>query len=101
MQILWWVTGTVRLLTLPWQKIICVFLTSLGYSVAYNHPYKGVELVRRYSNPAIQRHSIQLEIDRKLYMDEGSLEVASGFTPLKKHLQTLVALLLTIETHEF
>ena len=83
------------------SKIVCAFLTSLGYSVAYNHPYKGVELVRRYSNPAAQRHSIQLEINRKLYMDEGTLEVMPGFVPLKKHLQSLVALLLTLDAHKF
>ena len=83
------------------SKMICAFLSSLGYSVAYNHPYKGVELVRRYSNPAAQRHSIQLEINRKLYMDEGSLEVTPGSTPLKKHLQSLVALLLTLDTKKF
>ena len=83
------------------SKIICAFLSNLDYSVAYNHPYKGVELVRRYSNPAAQRHSIQLEINRKLYMDEGSLEVTPGFVPLKKHLQQLVALLLTLDTHRF
>ena len=78
-----------------------MILSNLGYSVAYNHPYKGVELVRRYSNPAAQRQSIQLEINRKLYMDEGSLEVTPGFVPLKKHLQQLVALLLTLDTHRF
>jgi len=79
-------------------KMICAYLSSLGYSVAYNHPYKGVELVRRYSNPAIQRHSLQLEINRKLYMDERTLEVTPGFVSLKKHLQSLVALLLTQDT---
>jgi len=74
--------------------LICSFLKSLGYSVAYNHPYKGVELVRRYSNPDTQRHSIQLEINRKLYMDEDTLEMTQGFTPLKTHLKSLVELLL-------
>ena len=83
------------------SKMICAFLSSLGYSVAYNHPYRGVELVRRYSNPAAQRHSIQLEINRKLYMDELTLTVTPGFVSLKKHLQSLVALLLTLNTHKF
>ena len=80
------------------SKIICTYLASLGYSVAYNHPYKGVELVRRYSNPAAQRHSVQLEINRKLYMNEETLAITLGFAPLKKHLQSLVALLLTQDT---
>lgn len=75
------------------SQLICEHLRSLGYSVAYNHPYKGVELVRRYSDPAHQRHSIQLEINRKLYMDESTLEKTLGFEPLKAHLQSLVELL--------
>lgn len=73
---------------------ICTFLRLRGYGVSYNHPYKGVELVRRYSNPAAQRHSIQLEINRKLYMDEASLAITPGFEPLKADLQTLLVLLL-------
>ena len=76
------------------SRLMCDYLRGLGYSVAYNHPYKGVELVRRYSNPASQRHSIQLEINRKLYMNETTLDITPGFTLLKKHLQSLVELLL-------
>ena len=72
---------------------MCTFLRARGYSVSYNHPYKGVELVRRYSNPALQRHSIQLEINRKLYMDETSLAISAGFEPLKADLRALVVLL--------
>ena len=79
------------------SKLVCDYLRGLGYSVAYNHPYKGVELVRRYSNPAAQRHSIQLEINRKLYMNEATLELTPGFVGLKVHLQSLVALLLTTD----
>ena len=78
-------------------RLMCDYLRGLGYSVAYNHPYKGVELVRRYSNPASQRHSVQLEINRKLYMNEKTLDIAPGFAPLKKHLQLLVGLLLTTD----
>ena len=77
---------------------VCAFLKNLGYSVAYNHPYKGVELVRRYSNPAGQRHSIQLEINRKLYMNETTLTMTPNFAPLKKHLQSLVESLLNMDT---
>ena len=51
---------------------------SLGYNVSYNHPYKGVELVRRYGDPARHRHSIQVEINRRLYMDEQTLEPHAG-----------------------
>jgi N-formylglutamate deformylase len=73
---------------------VCAHLTALGYRVAYNHPYKGVELVRRYSDPAAHRHSIQLEINRKLYMNEDTLELTAGFDTLKAHLRSLVEQLL-------
>ncbi len=78
----------------PLSRLVCEHLKSLGYSVAYNHPYKGVELVRRYGAPQQQRHSIQLEINRKLYMSEETLEISDGFAPLKASLQSLVQLLL-------
>jgi N-formylglutamate deformylase len=65
--------------------------------VSYNHPYKGVELVRRYGKPAGQRHSLQLEINRKLYMNEETLALTPGFEPLKDTLRSLVDVLLKID----
>lgn len=81
----------------PLSRLVCEYLRGLGYSVAYNHPYKGVELVRRYGAPQQQRHSIQLEINRKLYMSEETLEINDGFAPLKTSLQSLVHLLLATD----
>ena len=79
------------------SRLVCAHLTALGYSVAYNHPYKGVELVRRYGDPAAHRHSIQLEINRKLYMNEESLALTADFDTLKAHLRSLVSLLLATD----
>jgi N-formylglutamate deformylase len=73
---------------------LCDFLRALGYDVAYNHPYKGVELVRRYGDPASHRHGIQVEINRRLYMDETSLEPTAGFGRLRADLQAMVSMLL-------
>lgn len=79
------------------SRLVCDHLTGLGYSVAYNHPYKGVELVRRYSAPSNNRHSLQLEINRKLYMNEESLALTASFDQLKAHLRSLVELLLATD----
>lgn len=76
---------------------LCAFLRERGYSVEYNHPYKGVELVRRHGDPARQRHSIQVEINRKLYMDEATLAPHAGFDSLKAHLRRLVEELLATD----
>jgi N-formylglutamate deformylase len=79
--------------------MLCIqeLLEKQGYSVAINHPYKGVELVRRYGNPALHRHSVQVEINRKLYMNEDTVEMTSGFNALQQHLQAMVQLLLATD----
>ncbi|MEJ6023427.1 N-formylglutamate amidohydrolase [Ramlibacter sp. PS4R-6] len=76
------------------SKKICAHLEALGYSASYNHPYKGVELVRRHADPAHHRHSIQVEINRKLYMDEATLELTPRAARLKADLRSLLAMLL-------
>jgi N-formylglutamate amidohydrolase len=72
-------------------RYVAGFLKSLGYRVKLNDPYKGVELVRRYSNPARGLHSLQLEIHRGLYMNEDTLEKHEGFGRLQAHLTELVS----------
>lgn len=79
---------------------ICEFLRRRGHSVAYNHPYKGVELVRRYGRPAEHRHSVQLEINRRLYMDEQTLALHDGFAPLQATLRALVDGLLVLDPRQ-
>jgi N-formylglutamate deformylase len=79
------------------SRRVCDHLRERGYGVEYNHPYKGVELVRRYGDPARHRHSIQVEINRRLYMDERTLEPHEGFEPLKRDLRSLVEMLLAID----
>jgi N-formylglutamate deformylase len=77
---------------------ICEHLRERGYSVDYNHPYKGVELVRRHGRPAENRHSIQVEINRRLYMDEATLALdEAGATQLQEHLRSLVEMLLATD----
>src|SRR3546814_18783951 len=63
----------------------------LGYQGKINGPYKGVELVRRYSDPAAGRHSLQIEVNRKPYMDEVSREKNGGSAALQADLDKLVS----------
>ncbi len=74
-------------------ELVGEHLSSLGYSVSLNHPYKGVELVRRFGAPSEDRHSVQIEVNRKLYMDEKTFELNAGYAPLKASLRTLVDVL--------
>lgn len=65
-------------------------LATMGYTVAVNDPYKGVELVRAYSDPARDRHSLQLEINKRLYMDEATRTKHHGFVPLQRNLARMI-----------
>lgn len=66
------------------------YLEGLGYKVAVNDPFKGVELVRAYSDPSTGRHSLQLEINKRLYMHTDRLEKHDGFAKLQGQLMTLL-----------
>ena len=72
------------------SQLVCAHVRDAGFSAEYNHPYKGVEIVRRHSNPARHCHSIQLEINRRLYMDEQTLALSPGFEAVKTVLRTLL-----------
>ncbi|MEO5845191.1 MAG: N-formylglutamate amidohydrolase [Caldimonas sp.] len=71
-------------------ELVRAFLADLGYDVRVNDPFKGVELVRAYSNPGQGRMSLQLEINKRLYMDEATRTKSAGFEPLQRQLADLV-----------
>ena len=66
------------------------FLRGSGYDVRINEGYKGVEIVRRQGRPAEGRHSLQIEVDRSLYMDQRTLHRLPGFDRLRADLACLV-----------
>jgi N-formylglutamate deformylase len=72
-------------------RLVADTLRNLGYAVAVNDPYKGVEIVRKHGRPDEQRHSLQLEIKRTLYMDEQTFEPHAGFLRLEADLARLTA----------
>jgi N-formylglutamate deformylase len=75
-------------------------LGGMGYEVKVNDPFKGVELVRAYADPAAGRHSLQLEVNKRLYMDEGARAKHDGFSALQKNLLALVDALLAYTRSE-
>lgn len=65
-------------------------LVGRGYDVKVNDPYKGVEIVRRYGRPAEGRHSLQIEVNRRLYMDEKRIVKNENFSRLAADIGHLV-----------
>jgi N-formylglutamate deformylase len=71
-------------------EFVRAVLAGMGYQVKVNDPYKGVELVRAYSDPRAGRHSLQIEINKRLYMDERTLQRNKGFHSLRLSLAELL-----------
>ena len=65
-------------------------LEEMGYKVQLNDPYRGVEIVRRYGAPADGVHSLQVEINRRLYLNEETLQPHAGFAVLQENLNQLL-----------
>lgn len=78
-------------------SLVTSFLTSRGYTVSVNSPYKGGQIVKlhggqcgsgkRCSTSGI--HSIQIEINRSLYLDEDKCTLHTGFWSLRDTIQEL------------
>jgi N-formylglutamate amidohydrolase len=71
-------------------RLLADAFTSEGLSVAVNDPYKGVELVKRFGRPAENRHSIQIELNRKLYMNEATRERNKNYEKLQTLLERVM-----------
>ena len=70
-------------------RLVAQTAQDMGYSVAVNDPYKGVELVRKHGRPFENRHSLQIELKRTLYMNEQTLEPNAGYARLHQDLARL------------
>jgi len=62
-----------------------------GYTVRVNEVYKGVEIVKRQGHPKMDQHSLQIEVDRALYMDQKTLEKSPGFNLLQADITEMIA----------
>jgi N-formylglutamate deformylase len=71
-------------------EFVAQALRGRGYTVRVNEVYKGVEIVKRQGRPAAQRHSLQIEVDRALYMDQKTLEKSPGFASLQADITQLI-----------
>jgi N-formylglutamate amidohydrolase len=74
-------------------------LKSMGYRVARNAPFAGGYSTQTHGRPAHNRHALQIEINRALYLDERSLQRTKGFTRIGPDLMRLAEALAAAELH--
>lgn len=56
----------------------------VGFEVAYNWPYKGGRITETYGQPQLGQHTLQVEMNRALYMDEFSKQKTEDFELTQK-----------------
>ena len=72
------------------RDLVAQAFRTCGYSVAINDPYEGVELVRIAGEPQRGRHSLQIEINRAIYMHEATRERSAGFEQLRRDIDLVL-----------
>lgn len=75
-------------------RLLRDYIRGLGYHVTINDPFKGVELVERYSDPARGLHSLQIEVNKSLYMDETTGEKTATFDTVKADIDKICAFII-------
>ena len=62
----------------------------MGSEMCIRDRYKGMELVDAYSDPKINKNSVQIEVNRRLYMDEIARIKSDNFDLLKTNIEHLL-----------
>ena len=68
-----------------------------GFLVARNTPFAGGYITQSYGRPRRGVHALQIEIDRRLYMDEASVERGRDFAEVAERLAGVTRALAAIE----
>jgi N-formylglutamate amidohydrolase len=75
-------------------------LVGLGYRVERNRPYAGGFTTAHYGRPESGIHAMQIEINRRLYMDEERIARLPYLATLRKHVAEVIAGLIDITAGE-
>ncbi len=74
-------------------------LKAHGYHVRRNKPYAGGYTTHHYGQPTQRLHAFQIEINRRLYVDEKTYAPLPGLQTLQKTVTALVAALIMVTPH--
>lgn len=71
--------------------VVDAALRARGYTVARNKPYAGGFITEHHGEPALNRHALQVEINRALYMDQRTMARRDTFEALARDLAAVFA----------
>lgn len=68
----------------------------VGLRVVRNTPFAGAFIAQHYGRPSRRQHTIQVEIDRALYMDEAEIRPSADFPGFRQVLRGVIAEIIDI-----
>lgn len=68
----------------------CAAARARGYVASHNQPYAGSYVIERHGRPVSDRHAVQIEISRDLYLDERLEEPGEGLERVRAVLVAMV-----------
>jgi len=75
----------------PWLSAEALRIAGdCGFDAGLNDPFAGGHVIERHADPGCSIHALQIEIDRRAYLDARLREPGPGFDELAAFLETLV-----------
>ena len=73
------------------KDLVFTAYKTAGFEVAFNWPYKGGAITKNYGRPKLGQNSLQVELNRKLYMDEETKKKSPQYTQVQFQLKRAIA----------
>jgi len=77
------------------EQVEAIFVAA-GFRVARNSPFAGAYIAQAYGHPVSNKHVVQVEIDRSLYLDERKVEPLPNFSAFCQRINRVVGELANI-----
>jgi len=74
----------------PFIECVDAHARAFGYTIRHDDPYRGGFAARHYGQPHKGIHAVQVELARRLYMDERTLARGTGFDAVRSWCRSLV-----------
>ncbi len=75
----------------PYFELVKKAILAQGFELAINDPYKGGRITQRYGKPEIGVETLQIELNRMIYMDESTRERSSEFEIVREKLTKMMS----------
>ena len=76
------------------RDLVLTAFEKAGFKTALNNPYKGGAITQLYGQPINSQQALQIELNRKLYMDEITKEKNKNFKVMQNQLELALSFIL-------